>query len=84
MPAIINHKVCDEESANLGAEICPMGAFYYDEKTGRMEIDPSKCISCGACVAMCPEGAIVMAEDEEELKKLKKEFDENPENKDDK
>lgn len=36
---------------------CPVGAISKDEYS-RAVIDYSKCISCGACVAGCPFGAI--------------------------
>ena len=49
MPAIINHKICDQANACGGICVCPVGAFTYNEKTKRIEIDNEKCISCGAC-----------------------------------
>ena len=34
---------------------CPVGAIT--EGDGKYEIDPEKCISCGACEGVCPVGA---------------------------
>jgi len=34
---------------------------------GKIEIDPSKCIGCGACVNACPPNALQLLEDREKL-----------------
>lgn len=78
MPAIINHKICDQANACGGIRVCPVGAFTYNEKTKRIEIDNSKCISCGACEKTCPIGAIAVAQTWEEYEELKKEIDNDP------
>jgi ferredoxin len=36
---------------------CPTGAITGERKKAHV-IDPSKCISCGACAATCKLGAI--------------------------
>ncbi len=36
---------------------CP--ALVFDEVSGRVDIDQVRCIGCGVCVHVCPEGAIV-------------------------
>jgi indolepyruvate ferredoxin oxidoreductase alpha subunit len=36
---------------------CP--ALIFDESSGRVDIDALRCIGCGVCVHVCPEGAIV-------------------------
>uniref|UniRef100_A0A7C3ZA69 Indolepyruvate oxidoreductase subunit IorA n=1 Tax=Desulfobacca acetoxidans TaxID=60893 RepID=A0A7C3ZA69_9BACT len=36
---------------------CP--ALRFDEAGGRVEIDPIRCVGCGVCAHVCPEGAIV-------------------------
>lgn len=83
MPAIINYKICDQASACGGIEVCPVGAFTYNEKTKRIEIDNSKCISCGACEKTCPIGAIGVARTQEEFEELKQAIEEDPRNPED-
>ncbi len=36
---------------------CP--ALIFDDTSGRVEIDAARCVSCGVCIHVCPEGAIV-------------------------
>jgi indolepyruvate ferredoxin oxidoreductase alpha subunit len=38
---------------------CP--ALFQDEADGRMAIDGGRCVGCGVCVQVCPEGAITAA-----------------------
>lgn len=38
-------------------EICPTKAIRVSQKT--IEIDPSKCIACGLCVEVSPEGLLL-------------------------
>ena len=83
MPAIINHKICDQASACGGISVCPVGAFTFNEKTKRIEIDNYKCISCGACERTCPIGAIGVARTQEEFEELKQAIEEDPRNPDD-
>ncbi len=78
MPVIINHKICDQANACGGIGVCPVGAFAYNDKTKKIEIDNSKCISCGACEKTCPIGAIGFAKTWEEYEELKKAIDEDP------
>ena len=83
MPAIINHKICDQANACGGINVCPVGAFTYNEKTKRIEIDNDKCISCGACAKTCPIAAIGVAKTWEEFEELKQAIDEDPRSADD-
>lgn len=78
MPVIINHKICDQANACGGINVCPVGAFTYNEKTKKIEIDNNKCISCGACEKTCPIGAIGFAKTWEEYEELKKAIEEDP------
>ncbi len=45
--------------------VCPVDAIYSGTYKGEgfTVIDPEVCISCGACVAACPIGAIAENED---------------------
>ncbi len=36
---------------------CP--ALRFDDATGRVAVDPVRCVGCGVCLHVCPEGAIV-------------------------
>jgi len=36
---------------------CP--ALIFDEPSGRVDIDQVRCVGCGVCLHVCPEGAIV-------------------------
>ena len=83
MPTIINHKICDQASACGGINVCPVGAFTYNEKTKRIEIDNDKCISCGACEKTCPIGAIGVARTQEEFEELKRAIEDDPRSADD-
>ena len=78
MPAIINHKICDQVSVCGAIDVCPVGAFTYNKKTKKLEIDNDKCISCGACEKTCPCGAIGFAKTDEEFEELKRAIDEDP------
>lgn len=39
-------------------EACASGAFYREEKTGRVLIETEKCIGCRSCIDACPFGAV--------------------------
>ncbi len=36
---------------------CP--ALVFDDVSGRVDIDQVRCVGCGVCIHVCPEGAIV-------------------------
>ena len=38
--------------------VCPSGALYKEEATGRTLTAPEKCIGCKSCVFVCPFGAV--------------------------
>ena len=75
MPVLVNFKVCDNAKECGGVAICPTGAITFDEKKETLVIDNSKCISCGQCENECPIGAIRVAKDENEYKKIKEEIE---------
>ena len=78
MSVLINFKICDNSKDCNGIAVCPVKAFYWDEKKKTLKIDNSKCISCGKCEDSCPVNAIRVARNEQEYKNIKKEIDEDP------
>ncbi|MCM8775284.1 MAG: 4Fe-4S binding protein [Candidatus Omnitrophica bacterium] len=64
MAYVITEK-CLGERYGTCAAVCPTDAIYPGEYKGEvfMVIDPTVCISCGACMPECPIGAIVESED---------------------
>lgn len=78
MSVLINFKICDNAKECGGVAICPTGAITFDEGKETLVIDNSKCISCGQCENECPIGAIRVAKDENEYKKIKEEIDNDP------
>lgn len=78
MSVLINFKICDNAKECGGIEVCPTGALSWNEKNEIIEIDNEKCISCGRCEKECPIGAIMVAKNDEDYNKIKKEIDEDP------
>jgi NAD-dependent dihydropyrimidine dehydrogenase PreA subunit len=78
MPVLINWKICDNAQECNGITVCPVGAFSWDKKKQTIKINNKKCINCGVCVESCMVGAIRLARDEKERKKIQKEFDDDP------
>jgi len=37
---------------------CLTGASYKDPISGKVSVDPEKCIGCWTCVVACPNGAL--------------------------
>lgn len=74
MPAIINFKICDNAPECSGIEVCPTKAITYNRKKKTLEIDESKCITCGKCVMACPVGAIKAAVGKD-FEKIKKDYE---------
>ena len=75
---LINLKICDNAKECGGVAVCPTGAITFDEEKETLVIDNNKCISCGQCENECPIGAIRVAKDENEYKKIKEEIDNDP------
>lgn len=50
-------------------EVCPSGALYKDETSGRTLTAAEKCIGCHACVVVCPFGAVSWSTAEERIVK---------------
>lgn len=78
MAVLINFKICDNDKACSGMSVCPNGVFEWDESTKTLLIDNEKCTSCGLCEKACMVSAIRVTKTEEEYKKIKKEFDDDP------
>lgn len=78
MAVLVNFKICDNAKECGGIEVCPTGAFSWDEEKETIVLDNSKCISCGLCEAECPIGAIKVAHSDEEYKEIEKEIEEDP------
>ena len=45
-----NCRVCERQCAN--------GVHFWNEKTGRMDCDESRCVNCHRCAAFCPARAL--------------------------
>lgn len=78
MSVLVNFKICDNAKECGGVEVCPVGAFSWNDEEGTIVLDNEKCISCGLCEKECPIGAIRVAKTEEEYEKIKKEIDSDP------
>ena len=78
MAVLINFKICDNAKECGGIEVCPTGALSWDEENETIKIDNEKCISCGSCENSCPIGAIRVASDDDEYKKISKEIEDDP------
>jgi len=70
LPLVPRTRVMDADGRNVPIQcrhcedapcvtVCPSGALYKDEQTGRTLTAPEKCIGCKACVVVCPFGAVV-------------------------
>lgn len=78
MSVLVNFKICDNAKECGGVEVCPVGAFSWNDEEETIVLDNEKCISCGLCEKECPIGAIRVAKTEEEYEKIKKEIDSDP------
>ena len=78
MSVLVNFKICDNAKECGGVEVCPVGAFSWDDEKETIVLDNEKCISCGLCEKECPIGAIRVAKTEEEYEKIKQEIDDDP------
>lgn len=49
---------CPDGCLHLGdcVKACKFGALMLDQTTGMPVVDAAKCVSCGACVKICPRG----------------------------
>lgn len=78
MPVLINFKICDNAKECYGIEVCPTGAFYWNDKRKTIAVDESKCTLCGKCEEACEVSAIHVAKNQEGYERIKKEIDEDP------
>lgn len=53
-------KACEFGCMGLSscANVCPNGSAKIDTESGVSKVNPSTCISCGACIAACPKKLI--------------------------
>jgi len=58
MTVSFDPKMCDLNPFCPAAKACPSGALHVDRKTYRPKFDSELCTSCGACLSMCPRGAV--------------------------
>ena len=54
MAILVNFKICDNAPECLAPPACPTGAIIWNEEKKTLEIDNSKCTSCGLCIPTCP------------------------------
>jgi len=81
MPVVINFKVCDNAEACNALNVCPTGAFRWNNEKKTLEVNDEKCINCGLCATSeesCQVGAIRFAQNSEELEKIQKEIENDP------
>ena len=78
MSVLINFKICDNTPECSGIAVCPTGALSYDEAKKTINIDNTKCISCGQCMPQCPVSAICVAKTDEEYKDYEKQIENDP------
>ncbi len=76
MSYVITAKCLGEQYAQC-VEVCPVDCIYPGDYKGEkfMVIDPEICITCGACLPVCPVAAIVESEDfDQEYAKVNKDL----------
>ena len=76
MAYVITAKCLTEQYAQC-VEVCPVDCIYPGDYKGEkfMVIDPEICITCGACLPVCPVAAIVESEDfDQEYAKINREL----------
>lgn len=78
MPGTINYKICDLAPECGGIEVCPNGAFFWNKKAKRPEIDNKKCISCSVCVRECPVEAIIVVKTQKEFEEILEKIKNDP------
>jgi len=61
MPVLLNFKICDNAKECSSIEVCPTKAIFWNDKTGKIDIDNEKCIGCEECVPACPVAAVRFA-----------------------
>ena len=82
MSVQINWKICDNDKACGGIEVCPTGALYWNEVDSKIGINNDLCTSCGICATDgCPVGAIIVTSSEEEYHQIQQEIFADPRSK---
>ena len=78
MAVYINYKICDNANECSGIEVCVNEALYWDILKETLRTDNSKCISCDACISVCPAGAILVAHSDQEAKEIERDIENDP------
>jgi len=58
MAVKIDEKKCDKNHECPAAASCPVQALIQKKVGCAPEVDPQKCIECGLCTTICPNGAL--------------------------
>ena len=78
MPVLINFKICDNAKDCNGMSACPNKVFAWNPEKKSLVLNNSRCTACGACISACHVGAIKVAKNQKEFKKIKREIREDP------
>ena len=58
MAVIIDQTKCAKDHACPCVAQCPMSALSQKDEKSAPVVDPAKCVECGMCTQICPNGAI--------------------------
>jgi len=58
MAVKFNPKKCIKHQTCPAAAACPMQALVQKKSGDYPNVDEEKCVSCGLCVSLCPNGAL--------------------------
>jgi len=58
MAVKVDVQKCAKNHACPAAAACPMQALTQKDEKSSPQVDETKCISCGLCTTICPNGAL--------------------------